>query len=138
MTRWLTILVAMAVLSFGAGPAAAAGGEKSSGGSIFVKVRPVTVAVLNDGGLAGKVSAVFVLQAHDAQAEADINAAQLQLRNAYLQAMHRMAEEEARTGRLISLRKIKARLQRASDSVLGKGRVDEVLIQTFVRKAERQ
>ncbi len=132
----MAVLVGLALAGEAYGAGGGGDGATGGGGPIFVKVKPVTVAVLNDGGLAGKVSAVFVLQAHDAQAEADIGTARLQLRNAYLQAMHRMAEEEARTGRLISLKKVKARLLRATDKVLGKGAVDEVLIQTLVRRAE--
>lgn len=143
-TGLIAALAGLAILVGAEGVHAAGGGGGGDdgygggGGTIYVKVRPVTVSVLNDRGLSGRVSAVFVLQAHDAQAEADIAAAEVHLRNAYLQAMHRLVEEETLTGQLISLSRVKARLKRASDRVVGKGAVEEVLIQTLVRRSERQ
>lgn len=129
-----------------AGPALAASGDAPpsddgygapSEGAAFVRVAPVVISLLSNGELGGKMSAAFMLEAVDAQAEADIKAAERQLHDAYIRAMHRLAEAEERSGELTTIREVKNQLKKTTDKVLGNGRVKEVLIQAFVRKSVR-
>ena len=113
------------------------GGGGSGSDAIFVRVAPVVISLLSEASLGGKMSAAFMLEPHDSQAEADITAAERQLHDAYIQAMRRLAEREERSGDLTTIRQVKNQLMKATDRVLGKGRVDDVLIQAFVRSGPR-
>lgn len=112
-------------------------GGTAGAGAVYVRVAPVVISMLNDGALGGKMSAAFMLEPHDAQAEADIAGAERQLHDAYIQAMHRLAQKEGRTGELTTIRQVKNQLKKATDRVLGEGRVDDVLIQAFVRSGPK-
>lgn len=138
--------VLMSGMLLTAGPSLAAGGGPPpsddghgapSGGAAFVRVAPVAISLLSDGELGGKMSAAFMLEPADAQAAADIVAAERQLHDAYLRTMHRLAEAEARSGELTTIRQVKNQLKKTTDKVLGHGRVKDVLIQAFVRKSVR-
>ncbi len=142
MLAW--VLVSGMLLT--AGPALAAGGGPPpsddgngapSGGATFVRVAPVAISLLANGELGGRMSAAFMLEPADAQAAADIAAVERQLHDAYLRAMHSLAEAEARSGELTTIRQVKNQLMKTTDKVLGHGRVKDVLIQAFVRKSSR-
>lgn len=154
-------LVALVVLGGGAGayfyfmkPAEAAAGpvdeaaqakaeaehaEKSKEGMTegvdFVNLRPMILPIIGENGVSQVVTLVVSLEITKGESPAAIKKMEPRLKDAYIQDMYGvLSRKSSMNGGVLDIRKIKTRLNKITQRVMGEGKVEDVLIQVVQQR----
>lgn len=117
--------------------APAAEGKKAGEAGLFdsntvfyVRMEPVVLPVINDRGVSELVSMMVALEVKDQRTVERVNNLTPKLNDAYVRALYgRIDNSNYRNGAFIDVNKVKTQLVTITDQVLGKGIVENVLIQ---------
>ncbi len=132
-------MAALLLAGWSISTAVAAGGDAKSGSdsngdaAAFVRMPQISVTYFADDVPRGVMSAIVLLEVSGEEEREHLLANLPRLKDAYIQALYRLAEAEQRLQAEYGPLEIKRALQLVSDSVLGAGVVDEVLVEGVTR-----
>ncbi len=110
-------------------------GKKKGGHFEFVELDPLILPIVDNNGVSQTVSMVIALEVEDSAAAASVNSMAPKLKDAYIQDMYGMlSSHAAMSGGVIQVNKIKQRLNKISDDVLGEDVVSDVLLQVVQQR----
>lgn len=144
MKRQFLSAIVLSIFVFGAAgffnlspisSAYAGGGKGAAEGPSFVELDPLVLPIIDNNGVSQTVSLVIALEAHDAEAAAEIELMQPKLKDAYIQDMYGMLNKHAALkGGIIQIGMLKERLSEISLKVMGEDKVDDVLLQVVQQR----
>jgi flagellar basal body-associated protein FliL len=104
--------------------------------SYFITMNPMVLPVMNDKGIREVVSMVVSLEVKKSDDKDEVNSLVPRLNDAYMRALYGKLDGTIyRNGQFIDVNKLKTRLIAVTNNVVGKGKVDEVLIQGINQRA---
>lgn len=113
------------------------GGGHGEGADVqYVEMQPLVLPIIDDNGVSQVVSLVMVLEVNDVGTAGEVRRLEPRLKDAYLQDMYGVLNKEAAMGDggVVEVAKIKARLNKVTERVLGKGVVNDVLLQVVQQR----
>ncbi|MBI3420099.1 MAG: hypothetical protein HY053_08210 [Proteobacteria bacterium] len=104
--------------------------SNAAGDAFYIKMSPMVLPVIGDSGIQEVMSLSVALQVKDQRTLESVNILVPKLNDAYMRALYgKMNGSAYRNGRFLDVTKLKIKLVTITDDVLGKGKVDDVLIQ---------
>jgi len=114
---------------------AKAEGEAAQPTQKFVKLEPMIFPVINDSGVVQSVSLVVSLEVADDETAKKVDYLSPRLKDAYIQDMYgQLNQKSSMVNGVISVEKLKERLNRVSEKVLGPNVVNDVLLQVVQQR----
>ena len=96
----------------------------------FVKLDPIILPIIDSDGVSQVVTLVISLEINGKENLEYVQKLTPRLKDAYIQDMYGVLNRKASTsGGVVKVNKLKNRLNRVSGEVLGKGKINEVLLQ---------
>lgn len=101
----------------------------------FVELDPLILPIVDNDGVQQVVSLVVAIEVADPKMVAEVKAMVPRLKDAYIQDMYGILNEHAAMkGGLIQVARIKKRLNRVTEHVLGEGVANDVLLQVVQQR----
>ncbi len=98
--------------------------------AIYVELNPLILPIVDENGISQTVSLVVSVEVADQMTADQVKNLQPRLHDAFLQDMYGVLSRKAvMSGGVIQVDKIKERLQRVCQTVVGEGAVKDVLLQ---------
>lgn len=135
LRNWLLAMLLALVTA----PAAFAEEEKAEGGEaakaavegpIFVDISPLALSVMSENDVQQMITLVVALEVPDMPTAEKVKSRAPKLTDAYIQRLYReIARKRLVREGMLDMEEMKLSLTKVTDDVLGKGTVDEVLVQ---------
>ncbi|HVY11933.1 MAG TPA: hypothetical protein VHB73_00045, partial [Alphaproteobacteria bacterium] len=115
----------------GKAPAHKAQSHMSTTGQLFyITMNPMILPIVTDTGIQEVVSVVVALEVKDEETMQKVNNMVPKLGDAYMRSLYgKIGSADYRNGRFLDLGKLKNKLSQVTENVLGKGLVQDVLIE---------
>ena len=109
--------------------------KKSSVPPQFVQLDPVILPVIGNKRVEQNVMLVIAVEVADDAAKDIVRAVQPRLRDAYIRALYgSIGRDQVIEGQIINVASLETKLREATESVLGKGVAEDVLIQAVSQR----
>jgi flagellar basal body-associated protein FliL len=103
---------------------------KGEGDTYFIKLDPMILPVMNTDGVSEVVSIIVALEVKDQKNVESVNGMLPKLGDAYMRTLYgRLDGTVYRNGQFLDVGRLKTKLTSVTNTVLGLGKVDNVLIQ---------
>ena len=101
----------------------------------YVKISPIVVPVISDKGIEQTISLIVALEVKDKKTADDIIKISPRLSNAFLQDLYGAIDRKylVRSG-VVDVSRVKLKLEKAANRVLGDGMVQSVLVQAVSQR----
>lgn len=110
-------------------------GKDGGYGAIFVELDPLILPIVDNDGVNQVVSMVIALEVKDSAAEITVKGMKPKLKDAYIQDMYGVLNRHAALkGGVVQVNKIKKRLNKITNHVLGEDVVKDVLLQVVQQR----
>ncbi len=104
-------------------------------GSYFITMRPLILPVINEEGMQEIVSVVVALQVKSQRRMEQVSSVAPKLNDAYMRALYgKIGRNIYRNGQFIDVNKLKMKLASITEQLLGKDKVQDVLIQGITQR----
>lgn len=101
----------------------------------FVELAPLVLPIIDENGVSQVVTIVIALEVPGTVEASSITKMSPKLKDAYIQDMYGVLNRKAiMNGGVIEVGKLKARLNRITQSILGEGQVNDVLLQVVQQR----
>ncbi len=106
-----------------------------SGDNVFVRMAPLVLPIINDKGVQQILTIVLTLQVKDFDAADDIHSNMPRVQDGILQALYGgLGEGTLRQGNMLNLPKVKSKIIRSLNKVLGPDKITDVLIEGVAQR----
>ncbi len=102
----------------------------------YITMAPMVLPVINEHGIREVVSMIVALEVKEEKDKDQVNSLVPRLNDAYMRALYgRIDSAVYRNGQFLDVNKLKTKLTFVTDTIVGKGKVQEVLIQGVNQRA---
>ncbi|MGB4101326.1 MAG: hypothetical protein WBK91_05420 [Alphaproteobacteria bacterium] len=109
--------------------------ETDGGDKVYVSIGPIILPVVTDDGPQQIITMIVSLQVEDIEGSDKVRQQLPRLVDAYMRALYgRLDRNTMHHGRIVNIDFIKRMVGRATDEILGKGIVEDVLIQAIAQR----
>jgi len=155
MPLWLKYAAFLLLaLTLAASPACASGGEKKApahpagegapkaresggmgGSKVYISIGPIILPIITDEGPQQIVTMVVSLQVKDTNDSDAVRQQLPRLIDAYMRALYgKLNKDNMHNGTIVDIDFVKLRVTKATEEIMGKGIVEEVLIQAVAQR----
>jgi flagellar basal body-associated protein FliL len=111
------------------------GGLFSNSQTFFVRMDPMVLPVINDRGIQEIISILIALEVKDQRDIERVNGMTTKLNDAYMRNLYgKLDKRTYRNGKFLDVNKLKTQLTSITEEVVGKGLVQNVLIQGVTQR----